>query len=269
MRKKEASFKGTHTFSISIVTGSDLVRPRVLLSSEKLSLFSKSKEWALWEPSKGGLMGSGLVRACWIRICSGTGGSLGGTWGSPKLWSNILLGTSFFWSSCWGTSWGRFKEGGNSISGTTWKVLAGKGGDRGGSGGTWVGSGGDGEGGGIISSGSEPTEHVLFSLWSLGAFVVAATAADSEVGTKVDGIPLLGGKGGDGLDNNVPLFIAWDSSAGKERPTSQFNMVLQCFEGPAHGLELELGSIWIFQANYTISRLCHFLDILSWNKIYT
>lgn len=40
-------------------------------------------------------MGSGLVRACWIRICSGTGGSLEGIWGSPKLWSNILLGTSF------------------------------------------------------------------------------------------------------------------------------------------------------------------------------
>ena len=38
--------------------------------------------------------------------------------------------------------------------------------------------------------------------------------ADSEVGTKVDGMPLLGGKGGDGFDNNVPLFIA-----GKERGT--------------------------------------------------
>lgn len=37
-------------------------------------------------------------------------------------------------------------------------------------------------------------------------------AADSEVGTKVDGMPLLGGKGGDGFDN-IPLFIAWDSSA--------------------------------------------------------
>lgn len=32
--------------------------------------------------------------------------------------------------------------------------------------------------------------------------------ADSEVGTKVDGMPLLGGKGGDGFDNNVPLFTA-------------------------------------------------------------
>lgn len=32
--------------------------------------------------------------------------------------------------------------------------------------------------------------------------------ADSEVGTKVDGMPLLGGKGGDGFGNNVPLFIA-------------------------------------------------------------
>lgn len=34
---------GTHTFSISMVTGSDLVRPRVPLSSLKLS-FSKSSE---------------------------------------------------------------------------------------------------------------------------------------------------------------------------------------------------------------------------------
>jgi hypothetical protein len=32
--------------------------------------------------------------------------------------------------------------------------------------------------------------------------------ADSEEGTKVEGMPLLGGKGGDGFDNNVPLFIA-------------------------------------------------------------
>lgn len=42
----------------------------------------------------------------------------------------------------------------------------------------------------------------------------------------VDGMPLLGGKGGDGFDNNVPLFIAWDSSAGKERATPQFKMAL-------------------------------------------
>lgn len=218
-KKPEASFKGTHTFSISIVMGSDLVRPRVLLSSEKLSLFSKSNEWALWEPSKGGVMGRGLVRACWIRICNGTGGSLEGIWGSPKLWSNIFLGTSSFWSSFWGTSWSRSEEGKNSTSGTTWrKVLARNGGDWGGSGGLWVGSGGDGEEGGIISSGSEPTEHMFLSLWSLGAFVVMATA-DSEEGTKVEGMPLLGGKGGDGFDNNVPLFIAWDSSAGKERGT--------------------------------------------------
>lgn len=42
---------------------------------------------------------------------------------------------------------------------------------------------------------------------------MVVAAADSEVGTKVDGMPLLGGKGGDGFDNNVPLFIAWDSSA--------------------------------------------------------
>lgn len=39
------------------------------------------------------------------------------------------------------------------------------------------------------------------------------TGADSEVGTTVDGMPLLGGRGGDGFDNKVPLFIAWDSSA--------------------------------------------------------
>lgn len=37
--------------------------------------------------------------------------------------------------------------------------------------------------------------------------------ADSDVGTTVDGMPLLGGKGGDGFDNKVPLLIAWDSSA--------------------------------------------------------
>lgn len=42
---------------------------------------------------------------------------------------------------------------------------------------------------------------------------MVAAATDSEAGTNVDGIPLLGGKGGDGFDNNVPLFIAWDSSA--------------------------------------------------------
>lgn len=36
-------------------------------------------------------------------------------------------------------------------------------------------------------------------------------AVDSEVGTKVVGMPLFGGKGGDGFDN-VLLFIAWDSS---------------------------------------------------------
>lgn len=86
-------------------------------------------------------------------------------------------------------------------------------------------------------------------------------AADSEVGTKVDGTPLLGGKGGDSFDNNVPLFIAWDSSAGKEKATPQFKMALQCFEGPAQGLELELGSVLIFWANYTISWLCHSLAI--------
>lgn len=229
--------------------GSDLVRPRVPLSSEKLSLFSKSNEWALWEPSKGGVMGSGLVRACWIRICSGTGGSLGGTRGSPKLWSNILLGTSFFWLSCCRSSWGRSKEGGNSISGTTRKVLAGNGGDWGGSGGIWVGSGGDGEGGGIISSGSKPTEYVLFSLWSCGAFVVVATvAADSEVDTKVDGMPLLGGKGGEGFDDNVLLFIAWESSAGKEKATFQFKMTLQYFEGtsPEPRIRAKLSPFFFF-----------------------
>lgn len=36
---------------------------------------------------------------------------------------------------------------------------------------------------------------------------------DSKVTGKVDGMPLLGGKGGDGFDNNVPLLIACDSSA--------------------------------------------------------
>ena len=237
--------------------GSDLVRPRVLLSSEKLSLFSKSNEWALWEPSKGGVMGSGLVRACWIRMCSGTGGSRGGAWGSPKLWSNIFLGPSLLWLSCCRISWGRSKEGGNSISGTTWKVLAGTGGDRGGSGGIWVGSGEEGEG---VSRGSEPTEHVPFSLWSLGAFVaVVAGAADSEVGTKADGMPLFGGKGGDGFDNNVPLFIAWDSSAGKEKAIPQFKMVSQCFVGPAQNLELELSSVFLFHTNYIILWLCHSL----------
>lgn len=64
-----------------------------------------------------------------------------------------------------------------------------------------------------MSGGSEPAEHVLFSLRSLVAFVAVVAAAESEVGTKVDGMPLLGGKGGEGFDNNVPLFIAWDSSA--------------------------------------------------------
>lgn len=78
-------------------------------------------------------------------------------------------------------------------------------------------------------------------------------APDSEVGTKVDGMPLLGGKGGDGFDN-IPLFIAWDSSAVKERATFQW------FEGTAQGLELELRSVLIFQAKYNISWLCHLLD---------
>lgn len=197
--------------------GSDLVRPRVPLSSEKLSLLSNSREWALWAPSKGGVMGRGLVRACWIRICSGSGGSLEGIWGSPKLWSCIFLGTSFFWSSCWERSWDRSKGGENSTSGTIWKVLAGSDGERGGSGGMWVGSGGDGEDGGIISGGSH-TETV-FSLWSLAVFVVGE-AAGSEVDPKADGMPLLGGKGGDGFGNSVPLLIAWDSSAGKKRATN-------------------------------------------------
>lgn len=89
---------------------------------------------------------------------------------------------------------------------------------------------------------------MLFSLSSLGVFVVMA-AADSKVGTEVDGMPLLGGKGGDGFDNNVPLFIAWDSSAGKERATHEFHMTFQCFEGLAQGLELKLSSVLIFQAS--------------------
>ena len=97
-------------------------------------------------------------------------------------------------------------------------------GTEGGSGGIWAGSGDEEEG---VSRGSEPTEHTLFSLWSFGAFVaVVAAAADSEVGTKADGMPLFGGKGGDGFDNNVPLFIAWDNSAGKEKAVPQFKMVL-------------------------------------------
>lgn len=243
--------------------GSDLVRPRVLLSSEKLSLFSKSNEWALWEPSKEEEMGSGLVRACWIRICSGSGGSLEGTWGSPKLWSNILLGVSFFWSSCWETSWGRSKEGANSVSGTTWKVLAGNRGDRGGSGGIWVGSGGDGEGGGISSSCSEPTEHVLFSLWSLGAFVVGVAAADSEVGAKVDGMPLFGGKGGDGLGNNVPLFIA-----GKKR---EQHLTIRWLYNALKGQPRAQNYSWAvltFQAKNYISWLCHSLDYLILKQNY-
>lgn len=62
-------------------------------------------------------------------------------------------------------------------------------------------------------------------------------AADSEAGTKVDGMPLLGGKGGDGFDNNVLLFIAWDSSAGRERTTPQFTMASQCSEGPVQSLD--------------------------------
>lgn len=245
--------------------GRDLVRPSVLLSSEKLSLFSKSNEWALWEPSRIGVMGSGLVRACWIRICSGSGGSLEGIWGSPKFWSNILLGTSFFWSSCWGISWCRSKDGGNSISGTTWKVLAGNGGVRGGSGGIWVGSGGDGEWGEIIGSSSEPIEHVLFSLSSLGVFVVMA-AADSKVGTEVDGMPLLGGKGGDGFDNNVPLFIAWDSSAGKERATHQFHDFPMLWRaGPGPRIKVEFSFNLLSKLNNFIVLPFPIYFILKWS----
>lgn len=88
---------------------------------------------------------------------------------------------------------------------------------------------------------------------------VVAAAADSEVGTKADGVPLFGGKGGDGFDNNVPLFIAWDSSAGKEKAVPQFKMVLQCFEGSAQNLELELSSVFLFHANCIILWLCHSL----------
>lgn len=73
--------------------------------------------------------------------------------------------------------------------------------------------------------------------------MAVVAAADSEVGTKADGMPLFGGKGGDGFDNNVPLFIAWDNSAGKEKAVPQFKMVLQCFEGPAQDLELELSCL--------------------------
>lgn len=115
-------------------------------------------------------------------------------------------------------SWGTSKGEENSTSGIIWKVLAGNGGgDLGGSGGVWVGSGGEGEEGRIINAGSEHIETV-FSLWSLAVFVVGDEAG-SEVGPKVKGMPLLGGKGGDGFDNSVPLCIAWDSSAGKKRAT--------------------------------------------------
>lgn len=114
-------------------------------------------------------------------------------------------------------SWNRSEEEENSTSGTIWKVLAGTRGDRGGSGGMWVGSGGDGDEGGIISGGSKHKETV-FSLWSFAVLVVNE-AAGSKLGIEVDGMPLLGGKGGDGFDSTVPLFIAWDSSAGEERAT--------------------------------------------------
>lgn len=50
-----------------------------------------------------------------------------------------------------------------------------------------------------------------------------AEAAGSELDTEVDGMPLLGGKGGDGFDSSVPLFIAWDSSAAKERATLRYH----------------------------------------------
>lgn len=82
-----------------------------------------------------------------------------------------------------------------------------------------------------MSGGSEPAEHVLFSLRSLVAFVAVVAAAESEVGTKVDGMPLLGGKGGEGFDNNVPLFIAWDSSAGKERENLNLKWLYNTLRG--------------------------------------
>lgn len=44
-------------------------------------------------------------------------------------------------------------------------------------------------------------------------------------------MPLLGGKGGDGFDNNVPLFIAWDSSAGKEKATFNLTLLYNALRG--------------------------------------
>lgn len=73
-------------------------------------------------------------------------------------------------------------------------------------------------------------------------------AAGSEVDPKADGMPLLGGKGGDGFGNSVPLLIAWDSSAGKKR-TTHCKYSLTKHRRPRSELRSELS----FQANYIIS----------------
>lgn len=89
-------------------------------------------------------------------------------------------------------------------------------GTRGGSGGTCVGSGGDGEGGGYAGAMCMgiSTGRLAVSVLSLGG-LEAGAASVVVLGRR----PLFGGRGGEGLDKAVPLFIAWESSAGKQRST--------------------------------------------------
>lgn len=211
-----------YIFNILIVMGSDLVWFRVLVFSEKLLLFLKSSEWVLWVFFKGGVIGRGLVRVCWIRICSGSGGSLEGIWDFLKFWFCIFLGIFVFWFFCWEMFWNRFEEEENLIFGIIWKVLVGIRGDRGGSGGMWVGSGGDGDEGGIISGGFKYKEIVFF-FW-LFVVLVVNEVVGFKLGIEVDGMFFLGGKGGDGFDSIVLLFIVWDSLVGEER-------VIFCYYG--------------------------------------
>lgn len=95
---------------------------------------------------------------------------------------------------------GRSRERGGSGTG----VEVGKG-TRGGSGGTCVGSGGDGEGGGYAGAMCMgiSTGRLAVTVLSLGG-LEARAASDVALGRR----PLFGGRGGEGLDKPVPLFIA-------------------------------------------------------------
>lgn len=135
-------------------------------------------------------------------MCRGIWGRRGSPGGSPKPCSAVRFDTSRDLKSLGGggVSLGRSRERGASKAG----VELGRG-IRGGSGGMCVGSGGDGEGGGYVGAtciGSS-VGRLAVTVWSPGGLEGRA-ASGGLVGRR----PLFGGRGGEGLDKPVPLFIA-------------------------------------------------------------